>query len=106
MQRRSVRYSERSRVLIKFVSDATHGQHVMRVLRIVLQFLSQPINVRIDVALITFVLGAPNPIEQIVARPCTARLRRQQIEDLKLERREIDLLSRARDFMSTAIDNQ
>ena len=63
-----------SGILVQFVSDAAHGQHIMGVLGISFQLLSQPIDMRLDVPLIAFVLGTPDTIEQVVARPGPARL--------------------------------
>jgi len=60
---------------------------------------------RIDVALIAFVLGAPDAIEQIISRPGTSRLRREQVKNLKLKRCQIDPRAGARDFVSPSVDN-
>ena len=59
---------------------------------------------RIDVALVTFVVGAPHSIEQRVPGPCAARFGREQLENLKLERRQIDAVAVANDLMTTLID--
>src|SRR5437867_8166442 len=78
----------------------------MMILWIVFQFFPQSIYMRIDVPLVAFVFGAPNTIEQIIARPRPARLRGQEIENLKLEWREIDSDATARNFVSSSIDDQ
>ena len=80
----------RSGILVEFVTDAPHGQNVVRIFWIGFQLFAEPVDVRIDVALISFILRAPHAIEQIIARPGAARFRRQQLKYLKLERREID----------------
>src|ERR1700716_3556521 len=61
-----------SGILVEFVSDAANGQHIMGVLWISFQLLSQPVYMRVDVALIAFILSAPDTIEQIIARPGVA----------------------------------
>src|SRR5205807_8017262 len=94
------------RILVQLVADAAHRKHVMRILRIGFELLPQPIDMRINVALIAFILGAPDGIEEIIARPGTPRLRREQIKNLKLERCQIDSRATARDFMPPSIDNQ
>src|ERR1041385_2971308 len=61
-------------VFVELVADSAHREHVMRILRIGFELLPQTIDVRIDIALITFVFGAPDAIEQVIARPGAARL--------------------------------
>src|SRR5258707_14496831 len=78
----------------------------MRVLGISFQFLSQPIDMRVDVPLIAFVLSAPDTIEQVVARPGAAGLRRQQLQDLKLKWSQINPGATACDFVTPLIYHQ
>src|SRR5436305_14685406 len=63
-----------SRFFIQFISDAAHRQHVMGILRISFELLAKAIDVWINVSLVTFVLCAPDLIEQRIARPCATRL--------------------------------
>src|SRR5688572_28313660 len=78
------------RNLVELVTDSTNSQHVARVLGIRLELLAQAVDVWIDVALIAFVIGAPNAVEQRVSGPGPAGLRREQFENLKLQRRQIN----------------
>ncbi len=61
---------------------------------------------RIDVALVAFVVGAPNAIEQRVSGPGAAGLGREQFENLKFERREIDAIAVADHFVTPFVDHQ
>src|SRR5205814_10119283 len=70
------------------------------------ELLPQTVNVRIDIPLITFVFRAPDSVEQVVTRPGTPRLGSQQIQNLKLKRRQIDSGSGARHFMTAATNHQ
>ena len=56
--------------------------------------------------MIAFVVSAPNAIEQRVSGPCPAGFRREQFENLKLERRQIDARSVADDFMTSFVDHK
>jgi outer membrane protein OmpA-like peptidoglycan-associated protein len=69
-------------------------------------FAAQTVDVRVNVALVSFVFGAPNFIEQIVTRPGSSRLTRQTFEDVKFERREFDFLAAERHLMATLINYQ
>ena len=62
-----------SRRFVELVSDATNCQHVLRIFRISLELFAKTIYVRIDVALVTFVLSAPDAIKQVVPRPGATR---------------------------------
>ena len=52
-----------SGVFVELIADSANRQDIMGVLRVCLQLLSQPVYVRIDVALITFVLRAPDTVK-------------------------------------------
>ena len=58
---------------------------------------------RVNVSLVAFVLSAPDAIEQVITRPGAARLRCQQLQNLKLERREIDFFAASRNFVAPLI---
>src|SRR5439155_26536751 len=88
-----------SRIFVKLVSDSADGQHVMGIFRIGFELFPQAVNVGIDVPRVAFILRAPDSVEQIVALPRASRLRRQQVQDLKLKGSQIDSRSGARDFM-------
>src|SRR6185436_14923500 len=57
-----------------------------------------------DVALVAFVVCAPDAIEEGVSGPRASRFRREQLENLKLERRQIDTKAVSHHFMTTLID--
>src|ERR1044072_8885258 len=95
--------ASRSEILIKLVTDATNSQYVARIFRISLELLTKPIDVWIYVPLIAFVVSAPNPVEQRISGPGTSWLRREQLENLKLERRQIDAIPITHHFMTTLI---
>ena len=95
-----------SRRFVKLVSDAADSQHISRVLRISLQFLSQAIDVWVDVALITFVVGAPDVVQKRIPGPGAAGFRGQQLQNLKLKRREVNTLTLPAHLMATLVDYQ
>src|SRR6185369_11200411 len=64
--------------LVQLVTNATNRQYVTRIFRISLQLFAETIDMRIDIALVTFVISAPNSIEQSVSGPCAAGFRRKQ----------------------------
>ena len=68
--------------------------------------MPQTIDVRIDVALITFVLGAPHLVEQIVARPGTARFAGEPFENLEFKRREFDGRAFERHLVAALVDHE
>src|SRR5262249_42199708 len=84
----------------------TNCQHVARIFRISLQLFAETIDVWVDVALVAFVIRAPNSIEQSVPGPCAARFRREQLEDLKFERSQVNAKAVANDFMTPFINHQ
>src|SRR5690348_15935808 len=94
------------RNLVQLVTDAAHSQNITRVLWIGLKLLSQAIDMWIDVALVAFVIGTPNAIEQSISRPRAARLRSEQLENLKLERRQIDTVAVANHFVTALVDHE
>src|SRR5438445_11993088 len=61
---------------------------------------------RIDVALIAFVVGAPDSIKQIISRPGSARFRGQQFQYLKFERSQIDTRAGPAHFMPSLVNDQ
>src|SRR4051794_18084393 len=79
--------------LVKFVAYAPDGQDVAGVLGVGLNLTSQAVYVRVNVALIAFVLGAPDLVEQVVARPGAAGLARESFEYVKLKRRQLDAVA-------------
>ena len=96
----------RSRGFVQLIANAANRQDVARVLRIGFKFLTQPIDVWVNVALVTLILSAPNPIQQTIARPGAARFRSKQLQNLKLERRKIDSRALPKHFMSAFVDYQ
>src|SRR5206468_4969898 len=60
-------YGSRLEVLVEFVADAPDGEDVFRLLGILFELRPEPINMRIDVALVAFVGSIPDHAQQIVA---------------------------------------
>src|SRR6185369_581399 len=96
---------ERSGRLVQLVTHAANGKYLTRILRIGLQLLSETINMRIDISLIAFVVGAPDTIQKCISRPGSARFRSQQLKNLKLELSEIDPRAISQYFMASLVDN-
>src|SRR4026209_563192 len=86
--------------LVQLVSDATNRQYVARIFRISLELLTKTIDVWIDVALVAFVVRAPDSIEQCVSGPRSSGFIREQLANLKLERRQVDAKAVSHHFMS------
>ena len=61
---------------------------------------------RVDVALVAFVLGAPHLVEQVVARPGATRLAGEAFEDVELQRREVDAAPRHGHLVAALVDDQ
>ena len=99
-----IRPTKASGNLVQLVTDATNGQDISRIFRIGLELLTKSIDVRIDVALVAFVVRAPNAIEQRVSGPCSSRFRCEQLENLKLKRCQVDAKTLSHHFMTTLID--
>jgi len=62
--------------------------------------------VRIDIALVTFVIGAPHSIEQSVPGPCSPGFGREQLENLKLERCQVNAEAVANDFVTSFVNHE
>src|ERR1043166_406648 len=92
--------------LVQLVTDATNRQHVARIFRISLQLFAEAIDMWVDVALVAFVIRAPNSIEQSIPGPCATRFRREQLENLKLERSQVNAKTVANDFMPPLINDE
>lgn len=65
--RASVLITTELRRFVQLVTDAANRQHVAGVLRIVFDFSSEAVDVRINVALVAFVFRAPHLVKQIVS---------------------------------------
>ena len=61
---------------------------------------------RVYVSLVAFVVRAPDLVEQSIPRPRAARLRSQQLKNLKLKRRQIDGLPFERDLVPPLVYDQ
>src|ERR1044072_4687413 len=88
---------------VQLITDSAHRQHVMRILGVCFELLTQAIDVRVYVALVTLVFGAPDLIEKSVARPGATRLGGQQLKNLKLKRGQLHTLTAARDLVTALV---
>ena len=59
--------------LVKFVTNAADGEYVSGILWIGFKLLSESVDMWIDVALIAFIIRAPDAVKQSVARPRASR---------------------------------
>src|SRR6185369_17042373 len=70
---------------------APNSQDHLRVLGVLFDLRTQAIDVRIDRSVVAFVRVIPDLLEQVLAREHAARIRREQTQQIKLLRRQLNL---------------
>ena len=75
------------------VSNPPLGVDILRVGRVLLDLLTQPSDMDIDCADITWIIIAPDKIQQILTAVDLVRIQNQQLQNIEFLCRQIDVLS-------------
>src|SRR5919197_183091 len=88
------------------VADPTHGQQVLRLVRVELDLLAQPAHRHPDVRRVGIVGVGPAAEEECLGRHRLAEVRRQRVEQPRFGRRELDDLAADRRFALVELEDE
>src|SRR3989440_10002369 len=88
------------------VADARDGVDVVRLFRVALDLLAQPVDVRVHGARLDLDLVAPDLAQQLAAADDLARLRSEQRQEVELGQGQRDLFAVAPDLTAVHVDDE